>query len=153
MPDPGDDFEEEQDSIKFTQPVKIIKEEGTYNVLLLDSMGCKNRKEINVTVDDCKPSLDIPNVFTPNDDGVNDVLRFKQLEKCTDVVVEIVNRWGQPVMKKKVATAEDFEWNGRVNNTGARLPDGPYFYMVTYKNLYGKSKVQSGSITILGTGE
>ncbi|MDE7102423.1 MAG: gliding motility-associated C-terminal domain-containing protein, partial [Bacteroidales bacterium] len=125
----------------------------TYNVLLLDSMGCKNRKEIDVTVDDCKPSLDIPNVFTPNDDGVNDVLRFKQLEKCTDVVVEIVNRWGQPVMKKKVASAEDFEWNGRVNNTGARLPDGPYFYMVTYKNLYGKSKVQSGSITILGTGE
>ncbi|MDE5762633.1 MAG: gliding motility-associated C-terminal domain-containing protein, partial [Bacteroidales bacterium] len=153
MPDPEDDFEEEQDSIEFTPPVRTIKEEGTYNVLLLDTMGCRNRKEINVTIDECKPAIEIPNVFTPNDDGVNDVLRFKQLEKCTDVVVEIVNRWGQPVMKKKVATADDFEWNGRVNNTGTRLPDGPYFYMVTYKNLYGKSKVQSGSITILGTAE
>ena len=48
---------------------------------------------------------------------------------------------------------DGFEWNGRVNNTGVRLPDGPYFYMVTYKNLYGKRKVQSGSITILGTSE
>ncbi|MDE7338461.1 MAG: hypothetical protein K2M92_04140, partial [Bacteroidales bacterium] len=47
MPDPGEEFEEEQDSIEFTQPVRIIKEEGTYNVLLLDSMGCRNRKEIN----------------------------------------------------------------------------------------------------------
>ena len=153
MPDPEDNFEEEQDSIEFTEPFKTIKEEGTYNVLLLDSMNCRNRQEINVTADACTPALEIPNVFTPNGDGVNDVLRFKQLEKCTDVVIEIVDRWGQPVLKQKVATADGFEWNGRVNNTGARLPDGPYFYMVTYKNLYGKRKVQSGSITILGTSE
>ena len=153
MPDPEDNFEEEQDSIEFTPPFKVIKEEGTYNVLLLDSMNCRNRQEINVTIDECKPSIEIPNVFTPNGDGVNDVLRFKQLEKCTDVLIEIVDRWGQPVLKQKVPTADGFEWNGRVNNTGARLPDGPYFYMVTYKNLYGKSKVQSGSITILGTAE
>ena len=153
MPDPEEEFEDEQDSIEFTPPFKVIKEEGTYNVLLLDSMNCRNRQEINVTVDACKPALEIPNVFTPNGDGVNDVLKFKQLEKCTDVLIEIVDRWGQPVLKKKVPTADGFEWNGRVNNTGARLPDGPYFYMVTYKNLYGKRKVQSGSITILGTSE
>ena len=153
MPDPEEEFEEEQDSIEFTLPVKTIREEGTYNVLLLDSMGCKNRKEINVTIDECKPAIEIPNVFTPNGDGVNDVLKFKQMEKCTDVLIEIVDRWGQPVMKKKVPSADGFEWNGRINNTGARLPDGPYFYMVTYKTLYGKRKVQSGSITILGTNE
>ena len=153
MPAPDEEFEDEQDSIEFTEPFKTIKEEGTYNVLLLDSMNCRNRQEINVTVDACTPALEIPNVFTPNGDGVNDVLRFKQLEKCTDVLIEIVDRWGQPVLKQKVATADGFEWNGRVNNTGARLPDGPYFYMVTYKNLYGKRKVQSGSITILGTAE
>ena len=151
MPAPEEEFEE--DTIIFTPPDKTIREEGTYNVLLLDTMGCRNWQEINVTVDACTPALEIPNVFTPNGDGVNDVLKFKQLEKCTDVLIEIVDRWGQPVMKKKVASAEDFEWNGRVNNTGARLPDGPYFYMVTYKNLYGKRKVQSGSITILGTAE
>lgn len=153
MPDPEEESEEEQDSIVFTSPVKVIKEEGTYNVLLLDSMGCRNRQEISVTIDDCKPSIEIPNVFTPNGDGVNDVLRFKQLEKCTDVQVEIVDRWGQPVLKQKVPTADAFEWNGTMNNKGRRLPDGPYFYMVSYKNLYGKSKVQSGSITILGTSE
>ncbi|MDE5610131.1 MAG: gliding motility-associated C-terminal domain-containing protein, partial [Bacteroidales bacterium] len=153
MPDPDEEFEEEQDSIEFTPSIKTIKEEGTYNVLLLDTMGCRNRKEINVTVDECKPSLDIPNVFTPNGDGVNDVLKFKQVEKCTDVLIEIVDRWGQPVLKQKVPSVDNFEWNGRVNNTGARLPDGPYFYMVTYKNLYGKRKAQSGSITILGTNE
>ena len=153
MPDPEEEFEDEQDSIEFTPPFKVIKEEGTYNVLLLDSMNCRNRQEINVTADACKPAIEIPNVFTPNGDGVNDVLKFKQLEKCTDVLIEIVDRWGQPVMKKKVATADGFEWNGRVNNTGVRLPDGPYVYMITYKNLYGKRKVQSGSITILGTAE
>ncbi|MDE6694858.1 MAG: gliding motility-associated C-terminal domain-containing protein, partial [Bacteroidales bacterium] len=104
MPDPEEEFEE--DTIIFTPSVRTIKEEGTYNVLLLDSMCCKNRKEINVTIDECKPAIDIPNVFTPNDDGVNDVLRFKQLEKCTDVLIEIVDRWGQPVLKQKVPSAE-----------------------------------------------
>ena len=152
LPDPEEDFWEE-DSIVFTSPVIKVEGEITLSLFLVDTMNCVNARQIEVTENDCSPKLEIPNVFTPNGDGVNDVWRFKQLEYCTDVKVEVVDRWGQPVLKTKVATAADFEWNGRVNNTGARLPDGPYFYMVTYKNLYGKSKVQSGSITILGTAE
>lgn len=145
------DLEFEDDTIEFTGPVIVIEEEGVYNIRLIDSMGCENRTEINVTIDECQPLLDIPNVFTPNGDGVNDILKFKQLEKCTDVSIQIVNRWGRTVLKEEVKNAEDFQWNGCLHNSNRKLPDGPYFYMVSYKNMYGKKKVQSGSITILGS--
>lgn len=141
----------EIDSIQFTGPKITIEEEGVYNILLLDTMGCYNHQEINVTLDDCIPSLDIPNVFTPNGDGINDVLKFRTIEKCTDIDIQIVNRWGRTVLRTQVKTAEDFEWNGCMHNSNRKLPDGPYFYMISYKDFYGKRKVQSGSVTILGS--
>ena len=147
------ELEFEEDSITFTEPVIVIEEEGVYNIRIIDSMGCENRVEVNVTLDECRPLLDIPNVFTPNGDGVNDVLKFNQVEKCTDVRIQIVNRWGRVVLKDEVKNAEDFQWNGCLHNSSRKLPDGPYFYMVTYKDMYGKNKVQSGSITILGSSE
>lgn len=145
------DFDPEIDSITFTDSKITIEEEGVYNILLIDSMGCYNHKEINITSDDCLPSIDIPNVFTPNGDGINDILKFRTLEKCTDVDIHIVNRWGRTVLRSQVKTAEDFEWNGCMQNSSRKLPDGPYFYMVSYKDYYGKRKTQSGSITILGS--
>lgn len=150
---PIPELEFDEDSIVYTGPVIVIEEEGTYNITLIDSMGCRNQSEINVTIDECKPLLDIPNVFTPNGDGVNDELSFRQLEKCTDVEIQIVNRWGRTVLRSSVKNAEDFKWNGCLQNGSRKLPDGPYFYMVSYKNMYGKRKVQSGSITILGSTE
>ena len=75
----------------------------------------------------------------------------QRLKYCEDVEIKIVTRWGQVVLKEKVKRAEDFSWNGCYKNGSRPLPDGPYFYMVTYKNMYGKKKVQSGTITILGS--
>ncbi|MCM1169448.1 MAG: gliding motility-associated C-terminal domain-containing protein [Bacteroides sp.] len=116
-------------------------------------MGCVNTRQVNVTEEDCKPQLSIPNVFTPNGDGVNDVLKFRQIEKCFDVDILIVDRKGSHVLHEKVRDPDDFSWNGCYKNGSRKLPDGPYFYMVSYKDAYGKKKVQSGSITILGTAE
>ncbi len=148
-----EDYYNDFDSVLSTLPTRTFKEEGTFNISLIDTLNCRNVKEINITEDDCTPKLDIPNVFTPNGDGVNDVWRFKQLESCRDVVVEVVDRWGQPVLKQKVPSADAFEWNGTMHGKGRLLPDGPYFYMVSYKDVYGKRHTQSGSVTILGTAE
>ena len=134
-----------------TPPSLKINKEGEYTVFLLDSAGCLNTHQVTVTEDDCKPVIEIPNVFTPNGDGVNDVLKFKQLEKCFHVDIIIVNRQGNTVLHKKVNDLDSFSWNGCLNNGSHKLPDGPYFYLISYKNAYGKKKVQSGSITILGS--
>lgn len=141
------------DTLFDPNPVYVIEEDGTYSIVLIDSMGCINAMNINVQDDpeECKPNLQIPDVITPNGDGLNDDLTFQELKYCEDVEIEIVTRWGQVVLKEKVKRADDFKWNGCYKNGSRPLPDGPYFYMVTYKNMYGKKKVQSGSVTILGS--
>ncbi len=147
------DYHTESDSVISVEPRLVFEEEGFFNVSLIDSLNCRHVAEVNITELDCTPALEIPNVFTPNGDGINDVWRFKTLEKCRDVQIVVVNRWGTPVLKEKVKDIQDFSWNGCLHNGSTPLPDGPYFYMVSYKNLYGKSKEQSGSVTILGTGK
>ncbi len=141
------------DSTLFTSPVIKVDKEVSLALFVVDSLGCVNTRQIDVNEEDCKPVIEIPNVFTPNGDGVNDVLKFKQLEKCFHVEILIVNRKGNHVLHKKVNDIENFSWNGCLDNGSRKLPDGPYFYLITYKDAYGKKKVQSGSITILGSHE
>ena len=142
-----------EDSTLFTDPVIKVDKEVSLALFVVDTMGCVNTKQIDVSEDDCKPSLSVPNVFTPNGDGVNDVLKFRQIDQCYDVDVLIVDRKGSRVLHQKLKNPEDFSWNGCMNNGGRKLPDGAYFYQISYKNAYGKKKYQSGSITILGSRE
>ncbi|MCM1531036.1 MAG: gliding motility-associated C-terminal domain-containing protein [Bacteroides sp.] len=141
------------DSTLFTDPIIKVDREVTLALFVVDTMGCVNTLQVNVSEEDCTPQLSIPNVFTPNGDGVNDVLKFRQIEKCFDVDILIVDRKGSHVLHEKVRDADDFSWNGCYKNGSKKLPDGAYFYLVSYKDAYGKKKVQSGSITILGTAE
>lgn len=93
--------------------------------------------------------FELPNIFTPNGDGVNDVLRPIEYQYITAFFIKIVNRWGVEVYK---ASSPDFEWNGKLYNKGKDCPDGAYFYMAEFTaRADGRTfkKVQSGSITIL----
>ena len=137
-----------EDSSLFTDPVIKVDKEVSLALFVIDTMGCVNTRQINVSEEDCKPSLSVPNVFTPNGDGVNDVLRLKQVDYCYDVDVLIVDRKGSRVLHQKLKNPDDFSWNGCLNNGSRNLPDGAYFYFISYKNAYGKKKYQSGSITI-----
>ncbi len=106
---------------------------------------CKFRDSISVIYKSCDCNTVIPNAFSPNGDGVNDVL--KPLMKCTPVkyLFSIFNRYGQ-----KVFETTDYQkgWDGRFSNHN--LPVGTYYYILTYKNpgLQINEKF-SGSITIL----
>ena len=93
--------------------------------------------------------FDLPNVFTPNGDGVNEVLRPRRYRDISEFYIKIVNRWGVEVFK---ASRPDFEWNGQMYNKGKACPDGAYFSMAEFKaRANGRTfkKVQSGSVTIL----
>lgn len=65
----------------------------------------------------------LPNIFTPNNDGQNDVFSMPNLPKdvCDNYFksIEIYNRWGVQVYKK---TQKDFQWSGTL------VPDGLYYY-------------------------
>jgi len=87
---------------------------------------------------------DIPNIFTPNNDGVNDFFVVPCLldqDQYPQSQVVVFNRWGDEVYKSPIPYAND--WRGTFN--GEDVPAGTYFYIV---NTGDGSQPQSGYIVI-----
>lgn len=81
---------------------------------------------IRLDVTDCSM---IPNVITPNGDGVNDYFRIQCLDsqQFRNNTLIIYNQWGDKVYE---AAPYDNNWNGTLNGqTGKDLPDGVYYYI------------------------
>ena len=81
----------------------------------------------------------IPNVFTPNGDNLNDCFQINGTEALTDCFqLNIFNRWGNMVFKSKNNL---FCWDGKTENNNS-LPPGTYFYLLTLKNQKYNGTVQ-----------
>jgi gliding motility-associated-like protein len=100
--------------------------------------GCND--SIRFVIDVREIELDIPNVFTPNGDGINDYFEIKKLENFISNVLIIFNRWG-----KKVYEASNYQNNW----DGDRLDDGVYYYVLKCKGYFDDDEF-FGSIMILG---
>jgi len=121
--------------------------EGTipYTVTIVDSNGCLASDEVSVTIDQ-NITLFIPNVFSPNGDGNNDVFYVK------GVGIQIINflvynRWGELMFESQNIGSG---WDGTY--LGKSSPEGTYVYIIEYSylkqnNLIRESKI--GSITLL----
>ena len=96
-------------------------------------------------------SYELPNVFTPNDDGYNDV--FEPIVTGADLIISaktaIFNRWGNILHD----TDDPFiQWDGKNKNTKLDCPPGTYFYVteITYMGETGEEHQRfQGSITIV----
>lgn len=86
----------------------------------------------------CDIIVGSPNVFTPNDDGENDVLMFNLLEIFDGSQLQVFNRWGN-----KVYESNDYQndWNGD------DLPAGTYFYILNIND--DRHEPQKGTFTII----
>ena len=84
--------------------------------------------------------LEIPNVFTPNGDGINDKFVIDGLENCIQRQLVVRNRAGQMVYR-----------NNSYENTwdGGDCPDGVYNYQFTYKGINGIEQTMSGIVYII----
>jgi gliding motility-associated-like protein len=92
--------------------------------------GCVDSFMLDEPIFVVESDLRIPNVFTPNGDGINDVFMFRHqsLEKCN---ITIVDRGGKVVYKKKIEDIYDWEgWNGKVHESGREAPEGQYYFVV-----------------------
>ena len=86
----------------------------------------------------------IPNIFTPNGDGTNELVTIS--EGCeTFVNGSIYNRWGQIIFEYK--TVND-SWNGKTKK-GESVPEGVYFIIVNTKDISDAQKVHQGFIHLL----
>jgi gliding motility-associated-like protein len=125
-------------------PKHIYDKKGSYTVrfTINSGGGCADSftRQVYVTNDKASP-LEVPNVFTPNDDGKNDVFIVEGNTACYELEIEIYNRWGQLLYKQK---GNPLKWNG-VSLQGHTLPPGVYYYIFRDPN-FGE---RHGTVTLL----
>ncbi len=91
--------------------------------------------------------LEIPNVFTPNEDGANDYFQVKALS-LRSFSGRIMNRWGRVVYEWTDPKTLEKGWNGRYMNDGQPAPSGTYYYIISatgYDDKVYKGMVNKGS--------
>ena len=101
-----------------------------YCVAGTDSNGCIDTACINILVNDNCKQIFIPNAFTPNNDGLNDLFSIKSL--CLkEYQLKIFNRWGQNIFS---SASNQNRWDG--NYQGVPQEIGTYFYILkgTFRN-------------------
>lgn len=124
---------------------------GCYYVTAIDSMPYNNESLPSnmICIDNCDGFYELPNVFTPSGDGINDlyhpILPYKFVES---IDLKVYNRWGNLVFE---TTDPMINWDGTYLNSGKQLSDGVYFYVcqINEIKLDGlQSRSVQGNITI-----
>ena len=113
----------------------------TYRLTVTDN-GCTARDDVTVTVVPyCVKPME---AFSPNGDGINDLWLVTTGACLKTAKVEVFNRYGSPVLR-----SNDYKnnWNGTFD--GKPLPDGTYYYLITYQLINGQTVHQKGNVTIL----
>lgn len=127
-------------------PSNVFQLPGTYPVILTvtNSDGCTDTAIVFIIVSDVAAVIEIPNVFTPNGDGTNDLFMIRA-EGLADFHLEIYDRWG--VLLSTIDTA-GMGWDGKTTS-GSSAVDGTYYYIFHAKGYNGKEYSTKGFFTLL----
>ncbi|MGM0650463.1 MAG: gliding motility-associated C-terminal domain-containing protein [Bacteroidota bacterium] len=115
---------------------------GTYNFTISDYHGCNVEVSEIIINDGYKNCIEIPDAFTPNDDGVNDTWIIENLEYYPQAIVKVYNRWGQ-LLYEGGAGIEP--WNGTYKNRP--VPTGAYLFYII--NPHDKLDNIVGTVTVI----
>jgi len=131
----------DSDHIELSVGVKFIK--ATCHQI--DSLNL-NLVTLNIGCIDCSfdATIEMPNVFTPNYDGINDLfipIRYKNIAEAN---MKIYNRWGNLVYTSDQVING---WNGKIKNK--ECPDGIYFWIVNYSDKNSYSNSIRGAVTLM----
>ncbi|MEI8074023.1 MAG: gliding motility-associated C-terminal domain-containing protein, partial [Bacteroidota bacterium] len=120
-----------------------VTQSGTYQVTVNNQCGIKTA-DINVLAI-CDAPLYIPNAFTPNADGLNEVFRIPPTNFYRLNSFQIYNRWGELIF-----STSDIKqgWDG--NYKGLQQPTGIYTYAINIASLKtGKTSQRNGSVQLI----
>ena len=122
----------------------VFTTSGTYTVYLVASNGlCVDTVSMRVIVNDAY-SVITPNVFSPNDDGVNDIFTVNT-KGVASLSGSIYDRWGLKIYEWETLNGG---WDGRTPG-GVKVAEGTYFYIVNLLDDYGKEYTERGSIMLI----
>lgn len=127
-----------------TTPSITITQPGTYSLTVASRFDCITTESIVVNRD-CY--IDVPNSFTPNNDGVNDYFFPRQLlaKSLSGFTMQVFNRWGQVIFETTKTNGRG--WDGTFN--GKDQPSGVYIYQMHVVLANGKQEEYTGNVTLL----
>jgi gliding motility-associated-like protein len=134
-------------SASIAGPVAIFNEPSTgvrYKVNVFNSVGCYDSAFIVIKIFATLPTVFVPNAFTPNSDGNNDVLRpvvagIRQFD-----YFNIYNRWGQLVFSTSTG---GHGWDGTIN--GEPQASNAYVWIVKAVDFNGAPYFKKGTVTLI----
>jgi gliding motility-associated-like protein len=97
-------------------------------VTAVSNHGYESHKTNQVCIGDC-PNYQLPNTFTPNGDGHNDLFHPYTFCFISKVDFKIFTRWGEKVFE---TNDPNILWDGKDQKSGKELSDGVYFYAGYY---------------------
>ena len=118
--------------------------EGPYLAQVLDANGCLATDSVYLLASDCVSVLEIPNVFSPNGDNINDEL-FLHHRNIVQFWGKIYTRWGDLVYEFPSLEAH---WDGTDQNSGRPMSNGVYFYTLEGLGADGQLHKRSGTINL-----
>jgi gliding motility-associated-like protein len=107
-------------------PVANPTHTTTYNLIVTSTTGCQDTASTTVTV---LTDIVIPNTFTPNGDGINDLWQIPSLAYYPKCQVSVFNRYGAIIFHSNGYTKS---WDGTYN--GKQIASGTYYYLIDLEN-------------------
>ncbi|HAO47562.1 MAG TPA: gliding motility-associated C-terminal domain-containing protein [Ferruginibacter sp.] len=116
---------------------------GIFYLTVKDFNDCTGTDSITVTRANCVP-IAIPNAFTPNGDGLNDVFRPTINQEVKRFYFTVFNRYGEKIFE----THEYGKgWDGKYK--GKDQPAGSYVYLIRFTNIFGWSPENNGTVLLI----
>lgn len=124
-------------------PVAILANDTRFYLRVTDNAGCVGYDTVNIKVY-AGPAYYIPNAFTPNGDGLNDVFRAIPPGIVKTDYFRIFNRWGQMLFETHQYMKG---WDGTF--VGKPQPNGVYVWMIKGIDKFGKVVEMRGTVTLI----
>jgi len=127
-----------------TNAVLPITASGVYWLEVTDANGCKGKASANVVIKECLSGFYIPNAFTPNKDGKNDIFQPLLFGTIKKYDFRIYNRWGQLVFHTTdINKAWDGSFSGKILNSGV------FVWFCTYALDTNPVVTKKGTVTLI----
>jgi len=125
-------------------PISTPQDNIEYVVRVSNNIGCFDTDTINVRYYKVEADFYIPNAFTPNDDGLNDVIKpiaigMRKIDKFI-----VLNRWGQTMFS---TTRTGKGWDGKIN--GITQATGTYIYYIEGKTFNNQAVSTKGTFLLI----
>ncbi len=127
-----------------SNPVAVLSNGQQYILQVTSKAGCMANDTINVNVYKVKPDFYVPDAFTPNGDGLNDVFRPILIGMKSLKLFKVYNRLGQLVFSTKV---QKKGWDGTIN--GNPQDAGIFVWMAEGEDYLGKVIFRKGTVTLI----